>query len=139
MNERQLQWVSYNHADPGDRMEPPRQPASGGPQAWPHSQQRRGWYTVGELAQVLLRSPRVRGSALQRRVSALLEEHLGPGFLEQAAVAGVRAGTLTLYVAEPALLYRLRLQYEQCIARLLQTALPGAGINTVRFVVRPPY
>ena len=111
MEERQLQWVQKNR------------------------QRRRTAQAVGELAQELVNSSKVSGSPWRRRLLAVLEAHGGPTLLDQAKMMDIRNGELVLQVAEPAVLYRLRLAFEQKILDAIDAELPEAGIHAVRFVV----
>jgi hypothetical protein len=43
-----------------------------------------------------------------------------------------------LYVEDAAMLYQLRLMWEQKLLQIMQTQLPGAGIHEVRFVKNVP-
>ncbi len=108
MNERQLQWVQKNR-----RMRETAAP-------------------LGDVVRQVLNSRAVKGAAWKRRLVGLLEEHADE-LLEHAEPVSIRSGVLTLQVSEPALLYHLRVCWEQRLLKLLQAELPSAGINTVRF------
>ena len=110
--ERRLQWVQRNLA----RGRKPQR--------------------LGEVAQALLSNPKLSGPAWRRRLLAVLAEHLGADLLDHVRVAGVRDGVLKLEVSEPAVLYHLRLQWEQRIVEVLHAELPEVGVHTVRFNLR---
>jgi hypothetical protein len=88
---------------------------------------------VGPLASQVLGSARVAGPAWKRRLLSLLAEHVGPELLDHAEPVGLRGGTLTFQVAEPAVLYHMRLQWEQRLLQLVRIRLPEAGISAIRF------
>jgi hypothetical protein len=87
---------------------------------------------VGKIAAELLQSGPATGPAWRRQLMVVLSEHAAP-LLEQASIIGVRAGVLRLHVAEPALMYSLRITWEQRLLDVLQAELPSSGICTVRF------
>ena len=89
---------------------------------------------MGGLAREVVASPQVTGPAWRRRLLGVLAEEVGPELLEHATVVSVRMGVLTLEAAEPAALCHLRIRWEQPLLQLLQSRLPEAGINSVRFV-----
>jgi hypothetical protein len=93
--------------------------------------------SVGQVAADLLRSERLAGPAWRRRLVAVLEEHAGDELLNHASIVGVRSGVLRLHVAEPALMYKLRVAWEQRLLTLLRTQLPDSGIHTIRFTAGP--
>ncbi len=113
MDERQLKWVQQNCG----RGEAAR--------------------SVGELVGELLDSSRA-GPGRHGRLLALLREHAGPALLDDAEPVSVSRGVLTFAVREPAILYHLRLQWEQRLLQLFQSRLPNAGISSIRFVVNRP-
>lgn len=88
--------------------------------------------SVGQVAADLLRSELLAGPAWRRRLVALLEEYCGE-LLEHASIVGVRNGVLRLHVAEPAMMYKLRMGWEQPLLELLRQQLPDSGIHTIRF------
>jgi hypothetical protein len=88
---------------------------------------------VGQVAAEFLSSGVATGPAWRRKLVGLLEEQAGKELLAHASIVGVRAGVLRLHVAEPALMYSLRLMWEQRLLNLLRTELPEAGVHTVRF------
>jgi len=114
MQERQLKWVQHNRA-------------------W-----RKMPTTVGDEVKKLLRSPLLAGSAMQRRLVSILEEYAGEALLDHASVVGLLNGVLTLYASDAAVLYQLRLQWEQKLLALMQAQLPGAGIHEIRFTTCLP-
>lgn len=93
--------------------------------------------SVGAVAADLLRSEQLAGPAWRRRLVAVLEGHAGGELLNHAMIVGVRSGVLRLHVAEPALMYKLRLAWEQRLLDLLRTQLPDSGIHTIRFTSGP--
>ena|SRR5687767_7692145 len=117
MTEKQLQWIQRNRAPKGRAKM-----AS----------------SVGEVAQGLLGSGQLSGPAWKSRLLEALEEHAGVDLLDHAEPLSVRNGILTFGVLEPAVLYHLRLQWEQRILQLVQSGLPEAGISAVRFIVHTP-
>ncbi|MHC4445356.1 MAG: DciA family protein [Planctomycetota bacterium] len=114
MDDRQLQWVQKNRT------------------------RRRIPTMIGNDVSKVLKSPQVAGSAMQRRVASILQEHAGADLLDHAVVGGVDKGILTLYVENAAVLYQLRLQWEQKLLRLMQTQMPGSGIHEIRFTTNMP-
>ncbi|HOA74732.1 MAG TPA: DciA family protein [Phycisphaerae bacterium] len=97
---------------------------------------RRAPVAVGQIAADLLRSEQMSGPAWRRRLVAVLSEH-GQDLLEHASILGVRDGVLKLHVAEPALMYRLRVAWEQRLLALLRAQLPESGIHSIRFIAGP--
>ena len=88
---------------------------------------------VGTVAAEWLNSGSMTGPAWRRQLSAVLSEHAGP-LMEVASIVSVRKGELRLHVYEPALMYSLRMNWEQHLLNVLQAELPAAGIHVVRFV-----
>jgi hypothetical protein len=97
---------------------------------------RRSPVPIGQVANDFLRSEQLAGPAWRRRLVAVLEQHAGE-VLNHASILGVRDGVLRLHVAEPAMMYKLRLAWEQRLLELLQAQLPGSGIHTIRFTAGP--
>jgi len=134
MNESRLRWLQYNRGGAVVPGGPPerrdvvgrrREQAAGG----------RGVPGLaGDVAPAVLESAVAR-SGLRQRLVAVLAEHGGAALLEQVKVCGVRGGVLTLEVKEAALLYRLRLQWEQRVVELMRCYLPDGGVHVVRFTV----
>ncbi len=116
MNDQQLHWAQTNRS---------------------HPRRRRAPVGVGEIAAQVLGSPGLSGPAWRRRLISLIEERTGPAFTQCASIHSVRGGVLTVRAAEAALVYHLRLTWEQPILQLLQRELPEAGIHTVRFAAGP--
>lgn len=110
MTERELAWVQRNHP------------------------QRRAPEAVGSLVQALLPSSRLGKCVCRQRLVSLLEQRAGPALLQHVSGLEIRRDVLLLRVAEPAMLYHLRLRWEQEIIQLLETELPEVGVHTVRFV-----
>ena len=98
---------------------------------------RRSAGRVGDLAAELLQSGLFDGPAWRRQLVGVLEAHAGGELLKHATIVGVRGGVLRLHVAEPALMYSLRLKWEQRLIALLRSELPDAGIFSVRFTAGP--
>ena len=92
--------------------------------------------SVGKIAADILQSGPMTGPAWRRQVVAVLDEHAAP-LLEHASIVGVRGGELRLHVAEPALMYSLRLTWEQRVLNLLRAELPESGIYALRFTTGP--
>jgi hypothetical protein len=92
---------------------------------------------VGQVAADLVRSEQFAGPAWRRQLMAVLDEHAGGELLNHASIIGVRGGVLKLHVAEPAMMYKLRVAWEQRLLELLRTQLPGSGIHTIRFTAGP--
>ena len=109
MDDQRLQWVQKNRT------------------------RRRAPTLIGADVKGVLESPPVAGSAMQRRLASMLQEYAGADLLDYAAVGGVDKGVLTLYVESAAVLYQLRLVWEQKLLQLMQSQLPGAGIHEIRF------
>jgi hypothetical protein len=115
MNDRQLGWVQQNRGR--TRATPP---------------------LAGDLARDFLAAATAGGKGWRTRLMALLEEHAGAGLLDYAEPLSVTRGTLTFAVSEPAILYHLRLQWEQRLLQLFQSLLPEAGISAIRFTTNRP-
>lgn len=98
---------------------------------------RRSPTPIGEVAAELARSEQLAGPAWRRRLVAVLEEHAGGELLNHASIVGVRGGVLRLHVAEPTMMYKLRVDWEQRLLSLLRTQLPDSGIHTIRFTTGP--
>lgn len=92
--------------------------------------------SVGQIAADLLRSEQLTGPAWRRRLVMVLEEH-GGELLNHASIVGVRNGVLRLHVAEPSMMYKLRMDWEQRLLELLRSQLPDSGIHTIRFTAGP--
>jgi hypothetical protein len=92
--------------------------------------------SIGQVVAELLRSEQSAGPAWRRRLVAVLDEYAGE-LLNHASIVGVRDGVLRLHVAEPTMMYKLRLTWEQRLLELLQTQLPASGIHTIRFTAGP--
>ena len=90
---------------------------------------------VGDIVPSVV-DPLLRQSAVQSRLLAALEEYAGSAMLDQLTGVSLRGGVLTLEVAEPALRYSLRLQWEGRILDMARRQVPQAGVHTVRFVLR---
>jgi hypothetical protein len=134
MDETRLRWVHYNHGEPGRRPKPPI--ATGRTQAreqWEGA--RRGRVVpAGDLVKAALEA-RTKLSTLQRRLLAMLEEQAGGELLDHVTTVEVSRGTLRVETAESAVLYDLRLRWEQRILGLVDAHLPELGIHTVRFAL----
>lgn len=113
MHERQLEWVRKNLS------------ARGGS---------RRTAAIGEVADRIITAHGSSMPSWRRRVLKVLAEHAGPELLDLVSPVSLRDGVLTLAATEPAATYRLRLEWEQRLLRLLQTQVPAAGIVAVRFV-----
>lgn len=98
---------------------------------------RRAPVAVGQVAAELLRAEQLAGPAWRRRLLAVLDEYAGSELLNHASIVGVRDGVLRLHVAEPAMMYKLRLAWEQRLVEILRTQLPSAGIHGIRFTAGP--
>ncbi len=88
---------------------------------------------VGQVAAEFMKSGMAVGPAWRRQLCGFLQDRAGDDLLNHASVISVRAGVLKLHVSEPAMMYSLRLTWEQRLLQLLRTELPQAGIHTVRF------
>jgi len=77
-------------------------------------------------------------TALQRRIEELLKEYAGAELIDSVAVGELSKGMLTLYVADAAVLYQLRLIWEQKVLQIVQAHLPAAGIYEIRFTTMMP-
>lgn len=133
MSDVQLRWVHYNHGEPGRRPEPPVECG--------RTTRRRQWestrpgaiVSAGSIAQKLLEK-QAKVCAQDRRLLALLEQEAGSGLGEHVAGLRLTRGVLRIEVNEPALLYGLRLKWEQRLLAVLQEGAPELGIHTIRFV-----
>lgn len=96
--------------------------------------QRRWPVAVGRVAAELQTSGQLSGPAWRRRLIAVLAELPAAELLDRVSIVGVRNGVLKLQVAEPALLYDLRLRWEQRLINLLRAEVPEAGVHSIRFV-----
>lgn len=94
---------------------------------------RRAPKSVGEVAAEFLSSGMSSGPAWRRKLVGLLEDRAGEELLKHAIIESLRGGVLKLHVTEPALMYSLRVMWEQRLLALFRTELPEAGIHTVRF------
>jgi hypothetical protein len=114
MDERQLDWVKKNRAvrPTGER--------------------------VGALARAMLASPKIARGAWRGRLIEILDRHAGEDLLAHASPVDAKGGVLTLQVEEPALLYQLRVQWEQPLIEIFKAELPRAGIHTIRFICGRP-
>ena len=134
MDETRLRWVHYNHGEPGRRPEPP---ASTG-----RTRAREQWEAArrgcAAPARDLMRAAleaRAKLSTLQRRLLSMLEEEVGGELLDHLSALEVKRGILRVETAEPAVLYDLRLRWEQRILGLVDAHLPELGIHAVRFAL----
>ncbi|HSW46001.1 MAG TPA: DciA family protein [Phycisphaerae bacterium] len=91
---------------------------------------------LGEIAAGVLADRRWGGPAWRRRVLAVLCELGGEALMGRVSGASLRRGVLCLEVADAAALYDLRIRWEQCLLGVIQAEMPGAGVHTIRFVVR---
>ncbi len=134
MDETRLRWVHYNHGEPGRRPGPPI--TTGRTQAreqW-EAARRGSAAAAGDLVKAALEA-RTKLSVLQRRLLGMLEEQAGGELLDHVTLVEVNRGVLRVETAEPAVLYDLRLRWEQRILELVDTHLPEMGIHTVRFAL----
>ena len=134
MKDFQCAWVQHNRGEPGRRPEPPieteRTRASS---RWERA--RRGQVvSAGELVQSLL-DGRTSLTAVQQRVLTVLDEQAGAEVVAHIASVGVSRGVLRIETEEPAVLYDLRLRWEERILRLVQRELPDLGVRRVRFAL----
>lgn len=88
---------------------------------------------IGSVAADLVRSEQFAGPAWRRRLVEVLEQHATGELLDHASIVGIRDGVLRLHVAEPAVMYKLRLAWEQRLLELLHRQLPDCGIHSIRF------
>jgi hypothetical protein len=89
---------------------------------------------AGDLVRAALEA-RTKLSTLQRRVLSMLDEEAGGELLDHVTSVEVNRGVLRVESSEPAVLYDLRLRWEQRILGLVDTHLPELGIHTVRFAL----
>ena len=73
------------------------------------------------------------GPAWRQKLIALLYEYTQAELLDDAEPVSIRRGVLTFRVAEAAVAYHLRIQWEQPLLQLLAARLPQAGVHTIRF------
>ena len=93
---------------------------------------------IGLVMRSLIASPRLLGSRRQRQCRVLLAEHAGAALLDHVNIGPLRNGVLKLEVTDPAVLYHLRLCWEQRLLGLFRDHLPAAGVHTVRFTALLP-
>lgn len=98
----------------------------------------RGATPVGPVAAEIAASEQFTGPAWRCRLGAVLRGTAGVELLDHALIVGIRDGVLRLHVAEPAMMYKLRVAWEQRLLELLQEQVPEAGIHGVRFTSGPP-
>lgn len=134
MDETRLRWVHYNRGEPSRRPRPPAETE--------RTRAREQWETTrrgqaapaGGLVRAALEA-RTRLSTMQRRLLGMLEEQAGSELLEHVMALEVRQGILRFETAEPAILYDLRMRWEQRLLGLVDAYLPELGIHGVRFVL----
>ncbi len=134
MDENQLRWLHHNRAEAGHRPAPPIETRQ--------TRARKGWEQtrrgraapIGELVDVVL-TDRAVLSELQGRLLDLLEQQAGPDLLEHVTSVGIKQGILKLETAEPAVLYDLRIRWQQRVLHLVNAYMPELGIREVRFTL----
>lgn len=111
MDDRQLHWVQTNARRRPDRSS-----------------------LAGAVARDVLKGLGRGAPAWRTQLLSVLLEELGPEFLDQAEPVSMTRGVLRFQVADAALAYHLRLEYEQRLVQLLRARLPQAGVNSIKFV-----
>ncbi len=74
-------------------------------------------------------------SAVQQRVLTVLDDQAGAEVVAHVSGVAVSRGVLRIETEEPAVLYDLRLRWEERILRLAQRELADLGIRRVRFAL----
>jgi len=97
---------------------------------------RRAPQPIGSFAADVVKE-QVSLPAWRRNLVAVLDEVAGGALLDHTTIVGVRDGVLKLHVAEPALMYDLRLRWEQRLIEELHARLPESGIHAIRFTTGP--
>lgn len=118
---------------------PKRSKELSGQEAVHHAKGKDGWHTnspttVGRVVRDIIESA-VKQATQQQDLIELLREHCDCELTEQIMLVSSRHGTLVVQVAtaEPAVLYHLRLRWEEPVVEVMRRHLPAAGIHTVRF------
>src|SRR5262245_32565825 len=88
---------------------------------------------VGPVMQEVVQSLGRGAPAWRQQLMGVLYDEAGLALLEFAEPVSIRRGVLTFRVAEPAMAYHLRMQWEQRLLDLIRAKLPQAGIHTIRF------
>ena len=134
MNDVRLQWVQYNHAEPGARPEPPVENERTQRRArWEAA--RRGTATrAGQVAKGVLEG-RLRLSSVERRLLAVLHEEGGAELVDRIESLGLKRGVLRIETGDGVSVYDLRLRWEQRLLRAVHEGLPEAGVRAVRFAL----
>jgi hypothetical protein len=133
MTDAQLRWLHYNRGEPGHRPAPPFETG--------RTTRRQVWEAVkrgrtehaGEAVRRILED-QSRLSACQRRVLQILDDEGGLALLNHVTGTGLRRAVLRIEVSEPAVLYELRLRWEQRLLAALQEKAPELGVQAVRFM-----
>jgi hypothetical protein len=134
MSESRLGWVHYNHGEPGRRPPPPVETARTQARARWEASGRGRTASAGELVRAVLQE-RTKLSELQRKLLEVLDEEAGDELLAHVGILNVRKGVLVVETAEAAVLYSLRLRWEQRLLQVVQKRLPNLGIHAVRFAL----
>ena len=98
-----------------------------------------GWHTksptaVGQVVRDIIELT-VEQATQQQNLIELLRKHCDCELTKQIMLVSIRHGTLVVQVgtAEPAVLYHLRLRWEEPVVEVMRRHLPAAGIHMVRF------
>ena len=131
--DQQLRWIEYNRTALADGA------AGHGPRQFsgrcrrPARGQRQGETALASKLALELLDARAARAGASERARAVLAEHAGPDLLREVTALRLHGCVLTLEVAEPALLYHLRLRWEQRLLDLMRRHLPDTGITAVCF------
>ncbi|MBN1510136.1 MAG: hypothetical protein JW955_25035 [Sedimentisphaerales bacterium] len=134
MSDARLQWVQYNHGEPGARPEPPLEnERTRRRKQWEAA--RRGTATqAGQVAKGVLEG-RSRLSCVERRLLAVLDEEGGAELVDRVVGLGLKRGVLRIETGDGVTVYELRLRWEQRLLRAVQKELPEVGVHAVRFAL----
>src|SRR5689334_21085199 len=88
---------------------------------------------AGDVARECVQALGRGGPAWRQRLIGVLYDEVGFDLLDHAEPASISRGVLTFRVTEAAMVYHLRIQWEQRLLQLLAARLPQAGIHSIRF------
>lgn len=132
MDEIQLRWVHHNHGEPGRRPVAPIETRHTRGRDR-REQTRRGQpVAAGNLVSELL-AQRAGSQGVEGQLLEVLERLGGPELIGPIRSVGVRGGVLELETGDPAVLYDLRIRWEQRVLRSVNIDMPHLGIRAVRF------
>ena len=134
MKDVQCAWVSHNRSEPGRRPRPPVETARTEARSQWEKARRGQAVAVGDLVESLLES-RTRLSAVQVRLLEVLDDGAGGDLVSHITAVRLTRGVLRVETSEPAVLYDLRLRWQEKILRLVQRSLPDLKVDKVRFAL----